>query len=169
MPESGYNRRMQITRKEFLIGAGSVVVILTSVLLLYSFEIPGASDGAEDAAADTVPAMTAVMQQVLEKSNGFQLLVSYTDEGFQPPHATINEGDTVRFTNNSSKRLWVAAAPVHSGAIYPDGPSSCGLTAFDSCVALAPKEFWEFTFDEMGVWGYVNATDVAHAAALEVR
>lgn len=158
---------MHITRREFLIGAGAIVVILVSVLLLYSFDVPGAKAPTID--ADEVPAMTAVMQQVLEKSNGFQLLVSYTDEGFQPPHATIKEGDTVRFTNNSEKRLWVAAAPVHNGSIYPGGPQSCGQSDFDSCVVLEPDEFWEFTFQLDGVWGYVNATDVAHSAALEVR
>lgn len=159
---------MHITRKEFLMGAGAVGVILVSVLLLYSFEVPGAkaptTQGGEE-----VPAMTAVMQQVLEKSNGFQLLVSYTDEGFQPSHAIIKQGDTVRFTNNSDKRLWVSAAPVHNGSIYPGGSQACGQSNFDSCVVLEHYEFWEFTFDQPGVWGYVNATDVAHAAALEVR
>lgn len=165
---ASYNSHMQITRKEFFIGAGALAVIAVSILLLYGYRVPGDAGKAE-LGQDEVPAMTAVMRQVLEKSNGFQLLVSYTDDGFQPSHAYINEGDTVRFTNNSSERLWVAAAPVHNGTIYPGGPESCGQSDFDSCLALEPREFWEFTFEQKGVWGYTNAADTAHTAALEVR
>jgi plastocyanin len=151
-----------MSRKEAYLGIGAIIVIAACALLLY--ERPAK----QLAIIEEVPPMTALMRQVLEKSTGFQLLVSYTDRGFEPAFASIRQGDAVRFTNNSSRELWVSAAAVHRGEMYPRAADSCGQSAFDSCVALQPKEFWEFTFEDAGVWGYANIANPAHEAALEV-
>lgn len=98
------------------------------------------------------PPMSATMRKVINESRGFQALVSYTDQGFEPPMLSIRKDDTVRFTNNSSRDVWVAS----SGTPYPGGDNSCGQNAFDSCFSLKPLEFWEFTFNEKGEWRYVD-------------
>lgn len=98
------------------------------------------------------PQMTETMKKVLEESKGFHALVSYTERGFEPRTLSIKKGETVRFTNNSSRDVWVAS----SGTLYPGGNNSCGQSAFDSCVSLHPLEFWEFTFGERGEWSFVN-------------
>ncbi len=156
-----------MTQKELYLGVGALVVIALSFYLLYAESGLEAIRGS-DHQEQEVPAMTALMKEVLEKSTGFQLLVSYTDRGFEPAHASIKVGDAVRFTNNSSRELWVSSAAVHSANIYPGGADSCGQSSFDSCVTLQPKEFWEFTFEESGRWGYINVAETSHSAALEV-
>ena len=92
---------------------------------------------------------------ILEKSRGFEVLISYEDNGFWPKEATIRRGESVRFFNASSQDVWIAAAGADTSPVYP-GTSECGASLFDSCKALQPRDFWEFTFEKEGVWNYQN-------------
>lgn len=105
------------------------------------------------------PPFTDATRQKLEKSHGFQALVSYTDTGFEPLKVTIKKGNTVRFSDNSSRDLWVAAQGDLPGSLYPSQGSGCGSSAFDSCGPFKPQDFWEFTFAEPGSWKFVNNLD----------
>jgi len=91
----------------------------------------------------------------LEQSPTFQYVVSYTDQGFQPSTLTVKKGATVRFSNNSSNNLWIASFGTASHQIYP-GTSVCGGSSFDSCESLSRGDFWQFTFNETGVWEFKN-------------
>ena len=99
-----------------------------------------------------IPPMTPDLQQKIANSKGFQALASYTELGFEPVTLRIKLGETVRFTNNSSKDLWVAAG----GNLYPKIKGSCGSSDLDSCTPFAPQDFWEFTFEKQGTWTVVN-------------
>lgn len=167
---------MELTKREVYIGVGALVVIVAAITFIYmrdggTFGKLATSSGERVIPRKDVdvPAMTAVMQQVLERSSGFQLLVSYTDNGFEPAYASIKAGDTVRFTNNSAQELWVSAAAVNDANVYPGSGNTCGQSDFDSCVRLQPREFWEFTFDEAGTWGYQNLTATEDTATLDVK
>ena len=92
--------------------------------------------------------------QILASSTGFQYLISFTGDHFEPATTTIHRGETVRFTNNSSAPLWLTA-DARQGATYPSS-GGCGVSALDSCGAIQPQEFWEFTFSESGTWGLIN-------------
>jgi plastocyanin len=94
-------------------------------------------------------------EEIKVASQPFALLVSYTDQGFGPPSATIQVGDTVRFINNSSSPLWIAAESSPTDPAYP-GTSYCGGSALDTCTELNTGDFWEFTFTESGTWSYQN-------------
>ena len=102
-----------------------------------------------------IPAYTPVVAAKLAKSTGFQALVSYTDKGFEPAMLTITAGETIRFTNNSSHDVWIAADG-SAGVVYPRTHSVCGSSDLDSCGAIAPMDFFEFTFAQQGDWGVVN-------------
>jgi plastocyanin len=119
-------------------------------------------------AQKTPPPLTAEVVAQLQQSHGFQMFVSYTDRGFEPMSATIKAGDTVRFTNNSSRALWIASAPTGSSGIYP-GMSDCGGTALDTCKALKPGDFWEFTFTQSGTWWYQNNLNKNDTAIVRVK
>jgi plastocyanin len=111
-------------------------------------------------AADTVSAQSV---------DTFQLVVSYVNSGFEPATSTVQVGDTVRFTNNSTGQLWVASAPPGSGEQYP-GTSPCGgASALDSCGAFQPGQFWEFTFTQTGTWEFVNNFDKSETAVITVQ
>lgn len=87
----------------------------------------------------------------------FHALVEYTDNGYVPARVTIKKGETVRFVNNSTRGNWVGGDNHPSHTIYPEkSASDCLGTSFDTCRALQAGEFWEFTFNHTGSWGYHN-------------
>ena len=79
----------------------------------------------------------------------------------------IKKGDTVRFTNNSTGDLWIAA--VGPDPLYPAVQNGCGSSALDSCRTLAPGEYWEFTFAEKGDWHFVNNVDKSKTGVVHVK
>ncbi|MBI4087968.1 hypothetical protein HY418_01125, partial [Candidatus Kaiserbacteria bacterium] len=70
------------------------------------------------------PPLTDAVKQQLAASSGFQELVSYTKNGFEPSEFSIAKSDTVRFTNNSHDDIWVAASG-SAGSIYPGVQNGC--------------------------------------------
>lgn len=145
----------QISRYRLFIEIAVAVAVVIAIITLAN-RAPASPDDA--AVVPTVPPpMTELMTQVLAESTGFQHLVSYTDGGFVPQMLDVKKGETVRFTNNASGDLWVAASQTGDNPLYPSGPDEmCGQSAFDSCVSLKPLEFWEFTFNASGEWSYRN-------------
>jgi plastocyanin len=115
------------------------------------------------------PAPTTSDTVAAQNGDTFQLVISYVNSGFEPATSTVQTGDTVRFTNNSTGQLWVASAPPGSGEQYP-GTSSCGgMSALDSCGAFQPGQFWEFTFTQAGTWVVVNNFDKSQTASITVQ
>ena len=86
---------------------GTILVILVIRRLANNDTTPSVLTNMESSAP---PPMTALMTEVLEKSTGFQHLVSYTDHGFEPPVLKIKKGEVIRFTNNSARDLWIASS-----------------------------------------------------------
>ena len=142
--------------RQIAIGAVALVVFIAFVYTLANTRFSAPSPTATSSPNVTeIPPLTPMMKAVLEKSKGFEALVSYTDRGFEPADVAVTKGETVRFTNNSSGDLWVAATGA-SGRVYPSTGNECGQSAFDSCIPLSPREFWEFTFEVAGVWSYTD-------------
>ena len=83
------------------------------------------------------------------------LAVSYGDDGFSPRTLTVLRGSTVRFTNISTRGMWVASG-MH--------PTHQLLPGFDQLSAAAKNGTYSYAFDNVGTWQYhnhVNPTDVA--------
>jgi len=147
-----------------------IIVILVVVVALF-----GANSGAPTQNPTTVsgtlptpvPPTQAQLDQ-LRNSTPFQYLVSYTNKGFEPNNLSVKKGETINFTNNSSKDLWIASIGTQVNKIYP-GPSSCGSTAFDSCQNLKPGDFWEFTFTQSGTWSFQNNVDTSDQGVVTVQ
>jgi plastocyanin len=128
----------------------------------------GLGERVPDLPVPTPPPITPTMQAVLDKSVGFSAFVSYSENGFESPDVKIKKGDSVRFTNNSSHTLWISAV-AKDGVMYPASGNTCGQSSFDSCVAMAPHEIWEFTFTEPGAWWYRNNSDQTHVGVIRVQ
>ena len=161
----GYTHGMsRVQAYLYLLVALAVVVASFAVYTQRTLYLHSASDAVSNEPIPQPP-YTKQVEAQLAASNGFQELVSYTDRGFEPKHISIAKGDTVRFTNNSYRELWVAA----SANPYPSAQSACGSSAFDSCRALKSGEFWEFTFGVAGTWPYVNNLDKSKGGVVTVQ
>jgi len=146
----------------FLLLAFIAIVHLVSTLRHIATPSPTGepvSFGAQIRAGDApMPEFSTSTKDKLAASSGFQHLVSYTDTGFEPDTLTVEDGETVRFTNNSSDDIWIASDS-SSEVIYPRTKVMCGSSDLDTCDPFPPQDFWEFTFTMRGTWGIVNNLD----------
>ncbi|MDO8576493.1 MAG: hypothetical protein Q7R90_04205 [bacterium] len=134
----------------------ALAVVLIAVYALLSRVSPPASQPSSNSTTSQPRSPSPEVMAYLAQSKGFQYLVSYTDRGFEPTRLTVKQGETVRFTNNSSEDLWVAAG---GEKVYPGVVNGCGSSALDSCRPIGRGEFWEFTFDVAGTWMFSNNID----------
>lgn len=161
-------RMHHLTTKQLGILAVILIVLLLIVALFSAW--PASEPQNSPAPSSTLPAQTAPSQAVLQqlKQNPtFQYLVSYTDNGFSPATLSVKEGDTVRFTNNSSGQLWVASIGTGTADIYP-GTSDCGGSSFDSCGPLQQGDFWQFTFSQPGTYDFQNNADTSKSGTITI-
>ncbi len=159
-------RVKDFARPLILLAVLSAFIAVVYVFSGDAFHITGASFGGR---SEKIPEYTPEVASMLEKSTGFQYLVSYTDNGFEPSDITIRKGETIRFTNNSSHKLWVAAHADEDAGLYPGGINECGQSAFDMCRSIGRGEFWEFTFAETGAWSFHNMEDVRMKGMIRVE
>lgn len=71
--------------------------------------------------------------------------ISYTNSCYSPANATVKKGDTVKFTNNSTKGMWPASNNHPSHTIYSE---------FDAKGSISSGGTYSFTFTKIGSWGY---------------
>jgi len=117
----------------------------------------GGHDGGPMMEDGTITTEMAAKAEVMNGDPIFHALVEYTDTGFSPATVSVKKGETVRFVNQSSNGLWVGGNNHPTHTQYPEkSASDCLGTSFDTCRVLQPGEFWEFTFNEAGSWGYHN-------------
>lgn len=164
---------------------GLLALLLACVFILYLFtkggsrELGNASNTSqrqmESSLSESIregkvplPEFTDETKAKLDASKGFQHLVSYTDGGFEPRALAMSRGESVRFTNNSSMNLWIAADGSEV-QIYPRTKEVCGSSDLDSCEPFMPQDFWEFTFENAGTWGIVNNLDKAKSGIIIVE
>ncbi|MEA2715436.1 MAG: hypothetical protein QOG91_464 [Candidatus Parcubacteria bacterium] len=86
--------------------------------------------------------------------------VSYGDNGFLPATITIKNGDSVRWTNNSSSRMWVASDP---------HPTHTDLPGFDELAGADPGQSWTYTFTVKGSHGYHNHARASNRGTVIVQ
>lgn len=100
----------------------------------------------------------------------FHALVSYTNDGFDPATVTIQKGETVRFVNQADAGMWVGGDNHPTHTQYPESSEGdCSGTSFDTCRALQAGEFWEFTFNVVGEWGFHNHVRAGDSGTIIVQ
>jgi plastocyanin len=157
-------------RSEIALGIFALIVIAYGIYALLSVQRSGNDNvvPVQSMATSTriAPPNAAVVMQ-LQESHGFQAFVSYTDGSFQPATSTIKVGQTIRFTNNSSNDIWVGQITSEN---TPSDPNTQGCDVqFNSCHALRPGNFAEFTFPAIGTFYYMDNLDTATRGAVIVE
>lgn len=134
--------------------------ILLVIAIAVAFMAPWASQQ-PTASADVTPPSPEIVAMV-QASKGSQYRVSYTDAGFEPMSLTVRQGETVRFTNNSSHDLWISE-------ISPSAPTMCNDATFNSCRALKQSEFLEHTFSTIDTLQYEDTLNPANTATIQIK
>lgn len=98
------------------------------------------------------------------------VVISFTNDGYSPKEVSIQRGDIVRFTNNSTDlETWPASAvhPTHS--IYPEKTEGdCLGSAFDACRGLKFGESWDFRFTKAGEWRFHDHINASKTGVVRV-
>ncbi|MCE9541478.1 cupredoxin domain-containing protein [Candidatus Kaiserbacteria bacterium] len=138
-------------RTYWIIGIVAAAVLLAGGGYIYS-ERPHVPSYASPAAQP--PGHGIVGNSKLD-TDPYDVLITYTDEGFSPADISIAQGQRVRFLNNSKQTTWPASGLHPTHTLYPEKESSdCLGSSFDSCAELQKGEFFDFTFNYAGVWTF---------------
>jgi len=150
------------------IALGAVVVIAVGV---YAFSL-------NRAVAPSESRMVPAPQQFApsERSNAALTIVTLTDTGFTPTTVTIGVGETVRFTNTSSRGMWVGADEHPTHTEY-DGTSTrehcangVNITgSFDQCTPIENGASWDYTFEKVGTFGFHNHVGASSVGTVTVN
>ena len=101
----------------------------------------------------------------------YNALVVFDGGRFVPREVTIIKGGTVRFLNASDQntKMWIATDnhPTHDRYPIKDD-EKCSGNSFDECEAIKVGEYWDFTFDAEGTWGYHNDVDPKYTGSVKV-
>jgi plastocyanin len=73
------------------------------------------------------------------------IVVSRTDDGYEPKEITVSKGTVVVWVNESGEFHWPASNIHPTHGIYPE---------FDPRRPVAPGDSWGFVFDKAGEWRY---------------
>ena len=87
-------------------------------------------------------------------------VVEMTDAGIVPAAITVKSGTTITFKNTGTSPHWPASDP---------HPIHTDLPGFDSKHALAPGDFYRFTFVKVGTFGMHDHLHAAFHATITVQ
>lgn len=73
--------------------------------------------------------------------------VIYNGTVFTPQSVTVKKGTTVKFTNQSETKMWVASSP---------HPQHTDLPGFDQLQGSDNGSSYEYTFEKSGSWKFHN-------------
>lgn len=102
---------------------------------------------------------TAPSTPVTQKKN-YDVIVTYTSQGFSPLVVDIKAGQTIRFINGSSLALWVASNPYPTNDFYPE---------FNQGKAVGRGGTFDFQFIRVGSWSYHNDTNPSKGGTVIVH
>lgn len=108
----------------------------------------------------TVTASPSPIPNATGEQKKFAAVITYTDSGFTPASITIKNGETVKWINQSSAKMWVASNPHPTHTDYP---------GFDQLSSALSGGKYQFTFEKVGNWGYHNHTNPSDGGMINVQ
>jgi plastocyanin len=76
-----------------------------------------------------------------------EVVVSYTDSGYQPKEITVKKGTKVTFINESNAGMWTASG---------QHPTHQLLPGFDQLKSVNKNGTYVYAFEKVGTWKYHN-------------
>ncbi|MSU55515.1 MAG: hypothetical protein EXS46_03195 [Candidatus Taylorbacteria bacterium] len=147
--------------RKYVIGIIIVALVIVGISLANRNRIASDSDkqvsDTEQKIMDKTVASTNAQTDVT--TNQGPVVVEYTDaNGFTPENLTLKVGDTVKFVNSSTGKMWVGVDehPTHTEYDNTTLKEHCAVGAtlsFDQC---GDGKEYSFTFTKAGSWDYHN-------------
>jgi len=151
-----------MSNKQLILLAVVLIIILIGAEVMWSARSVTSTQPVTTAAPTHVDPPTPEVVAQLQKSHGFQYLISITDDGFQPAVQTIKKGETIRWTNNSSHQVSI------NGTGNPT-PADCTDVMFDTCTPLIHNAFYEHTFTTTGTVHYSDMLNAQHTGTIQIN
>ena len=120
------------------------LAVLAAIAVLLSMSVPRSAPSPQSAPLgfpEYAPAPRTA--DAVSAQKGFNALVSFTDNGFEPSTITIEKGETIRFSNNASTDLKL---------------TSSDNTFFVGAGSIASRNYVEITFSQSGQFQYLDTT-----------
>lgn len=89
-----------------------------------------------------------------------EVFIVYDGSLFSPEKIEVRKGGKVTFQNESEGDFWPASDFHPNNGAYPD---------FDSKKPISKGNTWEFTFEEIGIWGYHDHLSPFHKGEIVVK
>ena len=153
------------------------VIVIAIIIIGGAWYLLSSPSGTTSETATSTTETTATTTTTTTSINpqSQNITISYTDQGFSPKTASIPQGATVTFVNNSSEAMWVASNPhpVHTGYDGTSETTHCaagytGPAPFDECTQASQGGTFSFTFTKVGTWGYHNHADHSMTGSITV-
>ncbi|MEK7530830.1 MAG: hypothetical protein AAB573_03095 [Patescibacteria group bacterium] len=135
------------------------IVLIVAIILFAGFVLWGSTSAfslfvpnygsptqALQAVGETQNNDAFVPQRVTEDDRTVTI-VNYTGSRFVPQVITVNRGDTVRFVNKDNLSMRITSQDLKFVPLYP---------GFDQADSVGTGEYYEFVFNDPGVWPYHN-------------
>jgi hypothetical protein len=144
--------------------AALIAAVLIAAALIYR---SGTAPSYKPPAAE--PPGRGIVGNAKLDTDPYDVLITYTDDGFSPRDVTIEQGQRVRFLNSSSAAFWPASGVHPTHTLYPEKESTdCLGSSFDSCQDVAPGEYFDFTFYYEGAWPFHDHSHAYHSGTVTV-
>lgn len=163
---------------KYVVGIIIIALVIVGVSFANRDKKPG---GAENNSADKEVTEQTNAMGTIGNENAEEAIITpaknvteivYTNaNGFTPDEISIKVGDTVKFVNKSSDRMWVASDIHPTHEIYSDTtlkehcPDTAGI-AFDQCGA---GDEYSFTFAKAGSWKFHNHARASMGGTITVK
>jgi plastocyanin len=134
----------------------SIAIIIFIVVLVKGGSETTDNPNSTNATSTSTGNVESASAQLLPKT----VTVTLTDSGFSPSSITINQGDSVKFVNDSSGKMWVASAPHPTHTDYPE---------FIAKTAANHGDEYTFTFTKPGSWKYHNHLNASQFGTVVVE
>lgn len=146
-PQPLTNQKKNNSKK--LMIAGTVIL----VILVGGFLAFGRNTNTEEQASTPVGENGAT-------SPTEEVVIRYSDSGYEPTSMRVSAGTTVTFINESSRPMWTAS-DVH--------PTHQILPEFDTREGIAPGERYSHTFTKVGTWKFHDHIKPQHVGDIIVE
>ncbi|OGG56594.1 hypothetical protein A2680_04620 [Candidatus Kaiserbacteria bacterium RIFCSPHIGHO2_01_FULL_55_37] len=132
-----------------------VCVLALAAVAAFAFWSTSSKDTSSYTPESAQPPGRGVVGNAKSDTDPYDVLITYTTDGYSPRDITIEKGKRVRFLNKSSEETWPASGIHPTHTLYPEKTSAdCLGSSFDSCAALKNGEFFDFTFNYPGTWNF---------------